>query len=79
MNLLRLAWRWLIGADLRDYTFEHEAGPRHTVRARSVSHARRKMRSFLQAQMFGEFALIYNPSEVERELQRCKLIEPPAS
>jgi len=73
--MFRSVWRWLTGADLRDYTFRHEAGPTHTVRARSEESARRKMRSFLCDKMFGSFALLYDPAALQRELDKCELIE----
>lgn len=65
---------WLFG---REYTFQHEVGAKHTVRARSENAAWKKMRSFIQFKMYGGWALTYDPSKVIAELRKCRIIDPP--
>lgn len=60
------------------YTFQHEDGPTHTVHARSLVRARLKMKKFLAAGMYGDWAMAYYPEAVEREMKKCRLLSSPA-
>jgi len=75
-------FRWVFGLGefkRKKYIYEHqEEGARHTVIACNREAADTAMRTFLQVQMFGGFALFYNPNSVEREFQKCKVINEPA-
>lgn len=59
----------------KPFTFQHEAGPTHTVYARSETIARRKMRSFIQARMSAE-SLTYDPKAVDDEMHKVSLVKP---
>ena len=70
---MRRLINWLFG--LRAYSFQYRGrNARHTVYARSIKGARRKMRAFLQEQIYGPWALTYDPAVVEHHLRRCRLV-----
>lgn len=60
----------------RRFLFTHSSGAKRMIRAHDEESARRKMKAFLRDQIFGPFALFFDPLEVDRHMQdvTCKEI-----
>jgi hypothetical protein len=72
----RFVRRFLFGGV---YEFSHpKAANRLRFRARSEAKAWKKLRKSITAQMFGPWALTYNPAAVEKVLAECSIFPPNA-
>ncbi len=70
-----MKWFRRLFSPRKAYKYQHGLGPTHVVYARDTEEAERRMKSFLEDQMFGSFAVFTYPGAVEREFEKCRLVD----